>query len=128
TALDLAGLEVVLLEQLADDRGQHEIAGPVAVVVVLAGRRRLPGAFIGGGRGRRGSGWSRRGSGRGGRGGRGLRGRRRLRDGRGCSTSGGGRVGDHGQPGADVDRLALLHEDLGHVAARWRRHLGVDLV
>ena len=39
-----------------------------------------------------------------------------------------GLVGDHRQLGADVDGLALLHQDLGEVAGGGRRHLGVDLV
>ena len=36
--------------------------------------------------------------------------------------------GDDRQLGADVDGVALLHEDLGHVAGRRRGDLGVDLV
>ncbi len=39
-----------------------------------------------------------------------------------------GTVADHRQPHADLDRLALGHEDLGEDAGRRRGHLGVDLV
>ena len=112
-ALDLAGLEVVLLQQLAYYRREHEIAVTVPGRLsrrrsFARGRRRFGGdcrgAFVGLGLG----GW------------RLFLGRRRRRRARGRA--------DHCEPGADVDGFPLGHEDLGQHARRRRRHLGVDLV
>ena len=67
----------------------------------------------------------------------GVRCRWRLRGWRGASGRRGGAsldplatraVADHREPHADLDRLALGHEDLGEDAGRGRGHLGVDLV
>ncbi len=46
----------------------------------------------------------------------------------GSDRRGGSGVAEHGQDGANVDRLALGHADLEHHATRGRGHLGVDLV
>src|SRR5690606_10906112 len=60
-------------------------------------------------------------------GGLGRLGRRRRLGGRAPAVAG-GRVPHPGEHGADLDRLALLDEDLGERAAHRRGHLGVDLV
>ncbi len=39
-----------------------------------------------------------------------------------------GGVADHGELRAHIDRVTLLHQDLGHRAAHRRRHLRIDLV
>ena len=66
--------------------------------------------------------------------GRGVRGgasaagaRRALRERRAAGRRAAAGV-DHGDARADVDRLALGHEELAHRAGRGRGHLGVDLV
>ena len=50
--------------------------------------------------------------------------------GSGAAGAAGGRAfaADAGQHRADLDRLALLHDDLAHDARAGARHLGVDLV
>ena len=85
------------------------------------GRRRLGRRSLGGRRFRR------RGLGR--RGGLGGR-RRRLGATASASAAVARRrsVAEHGQAGADRDRLALRHQDLNEVATGGGRHLGVDLV
>ena len=124
------------VETTLGDEAPHDRRRELGGVVVGLGRRRLGCRRRRWGRRRFGReaqrlrcrrrrGWFGDRRGRNGLGSRGGRGRGRSRLG---SAARGRCVGHDREAGADLDRLALGHEDLGHVSRGRRGHLGVDLV
>ena len=144
---DGVGVEAVLVDQPAHDRRQQPVvAGASAAAPARRARPRARAArrcrrrAAGAGAARR-AGRARRARRRGAGGGSAAvpaRRRRRAPARRGAARrrgaaggAAGGRgvgVADDGDHGADVDRVALGHADLGQRAGDRRRHLGVDLV